>query len=387
MTDYNKRTPPPEINERVEIQHAVRRPNYRIIEHQDKSSHRLYVEHYPNDIGFERYYIDVPYNLKEIQRIRNSFRDEYSLLRNNLIQKKYRNEKIDYDEIYFSIAVLGNSFREKLTETNAIKTNELWEKIFDRTHDNPGVIEMSSDNFILPFEYLVHLIFSESKEENYIDGFLKVKYHFRKIKNGDNPNPKSIVQQPRVLYLYSNTLINEENKEFIYLKTLASKDKIKLIPKCEADFKGKRGFVNTINEEDADVVHVSCHVKTEQEHESRLIFRDFTVTKNDVRMFRKGVENKMIFLNGCITDNSDVEVRDNFVTELLNSKVSSLITVDVRIPEVIASEFANEFYTSLTQNSGNGIDSLVHKSLVNIRKNFDDMGGYFYSAYLGETKN
>ncbi|GET35193.1 hypothetical protein PbJCM13498_40560 [Prolixibacter bellariivorans] len=336
-----------------------------------------------SDDDYKDFMISLPFERYEMQKLRNEIRLRYDQLRELEFESDDSEDLKRRHALYRRLAVDGDRLRKKLSINKEGEFSELWEYLFDRYVVDPEVIIVYSEMFIIPYEFLTDL----EKFSNDFDSFLAARFRFRKRASGVNStNNCTKGDKKTILCIYSKSLPGIEDEEVNYYRSLESDGLINLYTRCEEDFGSEEELTEIIKSTQFDILHFACHFKHEDGYESYMDFGDGQTryTRHEISLIEEKIlTGKIIFLNGCKTENSNVEEVFNFTREFINRKVSTVICVDIEVPDVIANRFSMEFYRRVFNgNQGNiELDRVLFESSKQIHRQMKDIGGYFYSIY------
>ena len=338
---------------------------------------------------FDLFLPNVP--LADINKFRNTIRDNYLKIRSKIQKAKTVPSGEQINKLYYEIAKVGNSLRTLIENINISNTkfDELWNLLFSCNPENSGNIEVLSDSFIFPFEFLTDL----SRKEEYLQGLLAYKYKFKKSFAGVNFELKSFQTTPRLACIYSKSVIPKKkpqngNGEIINevenFMNLEKKGLLSLIQRCEEHFSSSLELCDILEEIDFDILHFACHVEHSSEKNSCLRFGEARFTKDDIIILgRKGIfENKVIFLNGCKTENSNIDEVFGFTKLFYDYKAAIVICVDIEVPNEMANKFSIKFYNKLLEGEfDKKIDEILYLTARELLDEDNDIAGFFYSLY------
>lgn len=326
---------------------------------------------------------EIDFNAPGFNSIRKDLRREYSNIHDDL-QEANDLKEVNIPDVYASFARLGFFIFDKLKGN---QENDIWKKIFEPHPEKPGLVQVYSNHFAIPYEFIIEYG-SINEVEN---SFLATKYLFKKNFRGEGL-PFSIYDFPiKVLCLYDSDLEGVEELELPLLKRLNREKKIALkkvaVNEQEEKISNTTQLIDYIKKSDFAILHLACHIDHYGDDlaNSYLNFGEVCLKVSDITSLGNALEGKMIFVNGCNSGNSDITNSLSITKELVARKASVVISVDIDIPSRLASQFAAGVYDKMFNSKIERIDDIVYKTAKEICASQKNIGGFFYSLYGHNT--
>lgn len=294
---------------------------------------------------------------------------------------------------YEKIASIGHDLYIKLTEDESNNTpNAGAKKIFDKLLDNKSkkklTLQIHASDFSIPFEFL-------NKEEEFSsESLLGVKYQISKQYFGldDDKNWFRNNASVKIGYLINNIKIESGGCECSNLHDFYNKTFQKLTNE-------KKSFIEVlINDPDKEVslasiceqmkdddlcfLHLEGHLRFDKDNPDDFAHFDFGNIKiyNDELTKLPSLKNKIIFLNCCKSGVNNIETTSTMAKTFLKKDAFAVISVDVKVPQDFAREFAKKFYTTIFSKNSQ-LDSALHDSALHFYNEKNNICGFFYSVF------
>ena len=252
-------------------------------------------------------------------------------------------------------------------------------------------IEISSDNFFLPWELIYPL--RPDVDLSY-EHFWGMNYIVSRVFKANNPGAWvtpviSICSRLKMGLLTDSRLPSVVEKEIPFLEKLEKDGKIhlfKLRPlnptKKQEEFRKFREFWNNA----MDIAHFACHaLRTEPPNLSHIrLSNNFPITVMDLEVYGITVNgHPLIIMNACETGNLNPLYTSHFAAAFLKCGVRGVVATECTVPDTFAADFAEQLYAHLFAGE------LLGESLLATRRSFLEKdynpSGLLYSMYASPS--
>lgn len=330
--------------------------------------------------------LELKDQLMDLQGLRDWLRNAYDRAHDSIFQKRRENQQVSVDQEYKEFIQIGRKLRKQLTSVrNDGEENRLWQYLFSTSEENPGYIVVSSDRFLIPYELLCY----PDNEKRILKSLLGAKYRFiRKCREGKKIDNETTEQSiPRIGTIFNLALDGVIQTEKAFFNRLNEEGSISFKDYTEPPSFDVNHILAKMESESHDILHLDCHINIGQSVEELYMdFNQFRINYLDFDCFKKHVDGKAVFINGCNSQMPKVNETINLTREFLRLEASSVISVDIDVPDIIATEASIKFYDILTKpDTTNRFDEIIHQVALQILNEHNDIGGFFYSVY-GNTQ-
>jgi len=315
------------------------------------------------------YYVDML--LDDLYQLNEDLREAFQGVVNNKDDQGVINELAKAGHNAF-LKIFEKKAREDLRKLLSYSTNT--------------TIEITTEDFFLPWE----LLYLESPEKTVsIDNFLGARYIISRIIDMlDTPFIGPYITQaiPRLGLLTNNELEFVRSREIPFFDRLNRERRITLL---------KLGILNPDNHQEGmmrfevfltnplDIAHFACHAVGDKKHDlsSMILSENFEIKLIDLRSLDtlQMSDNPIVMLNACGTGNINSKYASFFAKEFLKYGARAVIATDCEVPDFLAAEFSEKFYSEFLDGTPIG------EALFNTRRYFldrsNELAVLIYSMY------
>jgi hypothetical protein len=314
------------------------------------------------------------------------------------------------DDLYQLNEDLRIAFR-KIVDSTESRNEQLQElakegrnaflKIFDKkarewlrellSFSSKAIIEITTDEFFLPWELLY---IEDIKKPLSIENFLGAKHIISRLiyidpKETPFINPYINQVMPRVGLITNETDPDLEyirSREIPFFERLRHEEKITLLKLSilnpEDHQAGMRVFEVFLSDP-LEIAHFACHAIGDKRHDlsHMVLSNNFAINLSDLRALEelRMPENPIVVLNACGTGNINSKHASFFAKEFLNFGARGVIATDCEVPDLLAAEFSERFYSEFL--NGTPIGEALFKTRRSFLERKNDLTVLIYSMY------
>lgn len=264
-------------------------------------------------------------------------------------------------------------------------------KIIREILGSRATIEISSDNYLIPWEWLYDEPAGSKADPKLFWGMRHILS--RNLILDDNEGDYSNLKPPRLQFPPEVGLIYYKDKDLKYivenelemLHNLAEQQQIILIPLGELDSDKHDEELARIrqffNRENLQVIHFACHAPREAYDEPFLLVSNhFAVTLEELEGLEFRIKSHaLLILNACLTGTvNPLSIMSNWAIFFSRKGAKGIVATEFEVPDWFAAEFITEVYKYLLQGK------TIGQAILVARQHFLKLGnplGLAYSLY------